>query len=174
MDIRWGYRLWQGVMRLRALVSPPDATDAQRLLSAEAWALFRGLSAGDRAHSLRVLNALRQRGVSSTELLQAALLHDVGKAEGRLTLVHRTFIVCLRRLKPGWLVRLANPQPDSWRYPFYVYLRHAELGAERCAQAGCSPAVVALVRHHEKPLDQISDAALRAGVALLAEADDRC
>ena len=174
MGARWSYRLEQGVSRLRALLLPPDLSPAQRLLSPQAFALFERMGPGDRAHCLDVLDLLQQEGVTCPNLLKAALLHDVGKAEGNLTLAYRTVIVLVRRFRPAGLEWLADPRAGHWRYPFWVHLHHAELGAARCAQAGCSPQVTALVRHHEAAPETIADEPLCAQLALLAAADDRC
>ncbi len=170
----WRYRLGQGLRRLRARVRPPDGAEAQRALPGQAWALFQRMSPGDRDHCLRVYRLLRTEGVVDDAVLQAALLHDVGKAEARLTLAHRTVIVLLGRLWPAWLERLAAPGQAAWRRAFWVDQHHGELGAQRCAQAGCPAAVASLVRHHETRPDRIDDAGLREQVALLAAADDRC
>jgi hypothetical protein len=171
---RWSYRLQQGLSRLRALLLPPDLSPAECLLSPQALALFQRMGPGDRAHSLQVLDVLQREGVSCPDLLQAALLHDVGKAEGNLSLAYRTVIVIVRRFWPAGIERLADPRMGNWRHPFWVHLHHAELGAARCAQADCSPKVIALVRHHEAILESITDEQLCAKIALLAAADDRC
>jgi hypothetical protein len=171
---RWSYRLQQGLSRLRALLQPPDLSPAERLLSSQAFTLFQRMGPGDRAHCLRVLDLLQEEGVTCPDLLKAALLHDVGKAEGNLTLAYRTVIVLVRRFRPAGLERLAHPRAGHWRYPFWVHLHHAELGAARCAQVGCSPQVTALVRYHEAAPETIADEQLCIQLALLAAADDRC
>jgi len=151
------------------------AETAQRVLPAAAYALFRAMTAGDQLHALGVLRLLRQRGNPSPALEQAALLHDVGKAGGGLTLAYRAVIVLLKSLHPSLLERLARAEPGSWRYPFEVQLRHAERGAAQCEQAGCSPLTVALVRHHEdRALDELGQVAWRDDLIALQKADDAC
>ncbi|HHX45285.1 MAG TPA: hypothetical protein GX714_15045, partial [Chloroflexi bacterium] len=61
----------------------------------------------------------------------------------------RAIVVLCGRRGRGLLARLAGPQPTSWRYPLYVALHHAALGARLCEEAGCPPVVVRLVRLHD-------------------------
>jgi hypothetical protein len=100
-------------------------------------------------HSLDVLYGLQERGEVAPELLAAALLHDVAKAAG-VRVWHRVLSVLLRALHPGWLERLASSQPGTWRYPFWLQLHHARLGAEQAEAAGCAPATVQLIRYHQQ------------------------
>jgi len=119
----------------------------------------------DQRHALDVLYTLRDRGYTERALMQAALLHDVGKTEG-VRLWHRVLIVLLERWRPGWLRRLARDLPANWRpstrdwrpsardlrYPFFVHLQHPARGAALAEAAGCDPLAVALIRHHQDPL----------------------
>jgi len=42
--------------------------------------------------------------------------------------------------------------PGSWRYPFFVHLNYAQLGAKRVRKTGCDCMVVDLIRRHHEPL----------------------
>src|SRR4051794_11016812 len=75
------YRLGQFFSHLwpRPL-APHEQAEVQRVLGAPLAALFGRMSAGEQAHSLRVLHTLAERGgpyAQRLELRQAALLHDV-------------------------------------------------------------------------------------------------
>ena len=171
--MRWGYRLMQFVMRARPRLTPLDLDTARDVLPGSAYDLFEQMPPGDQVHALCVLRALRRDGTPS-ELEPAALLHDVGKAHGRLTLGRRTLIILLEDLGHNWLERLASPDPTGWRYPFYVHLHHAEMGAEKCQEAGCSQLTVALVRHHEGLPEAADGPGLRELLVKLKKADDEC
>lgn len=171
--MRWCYRLMQFVTRARPRVTPLDLATARQVLPDSAYHLFEEMPPGDQQHALCVLRALRRAG-APLEVEPAALLHDVGKARGRLTLGRRTLIILLEDLGNNWLYRLASPDPTGWRYPFYVHLHHAEMGASRCEEAGCSRLTVALVRQHEGPPGAANDPTLRDLLVKLKKADNEC
>jgi hypothetical protein len=168
---RWAYRLRQGLVRLAVSLCPGllNEAPARQLLSGQAWALYARMGPGDRAHALCVLARLEPQQPAPW-LAEAALLHDVGKAEGHLSLLYRALVVLLGPRLPRW----ASADPASWRYPFHVHLQHARRGAELCAQAGCDPRVVALVRWHDSPPARVPNPALRRALAALQAADDQC
>lgn len=119
--------------------------------------LFQAMSPVERRHALAVLRTLEQAGPVEPALAQAALLHDVGKTDGRIQLWHRVLVVLLQACCPGTLARLEVANPSSWRYPFYVELHHAELGALMTARAGADDRVARLImRHHSTPQSEAS------------------
>jgi hypothetical protein len=105
---------------------------------------------GDQRHGLDVFHALRAAGHKDRTLLEAALLHDVGKSGVRLTILHRVAIVLLDAAAPALLERLAD-QGKGWRAPFAAHVQHARIGAELALSAGCTPDTVALIRDHHTP-----------------------
>ena len=171
---RIAYRIKQGMTRILVAMRPGslDLGPARAILSGQAWELFRQMSAADQAHALRVLDALRMQGPVSRSLAQAALLHDVGKVGGKLSLLYRTAIVMAgshQRLS-AW----ADPRPGSLGYPVFVHLHHAERGAEYCRQAGCDTDTIELVRWHETSDPDCVAGHLRADLLLLQSVDDHC
>ena len=165
------YRLGQFLRHVTAREAALDLTPARRALSGEALALFRRMPPGDQHHALEVLARLRARGPVADDLVAAALLHDVGKALAGRAPLWRAAVILLGRSGRGALQRLASPHPTSWRYPLYVLLHHATLGAALCERAGCSPAVVRLVRLHDaEPGTEARE--LAGSLAALRAADD--
>ncbi len=135
-----------------------------RYLPPDAVELFRAMPRYDQKHALNVFGTLQRQGKAEPDLLAAALLHDVGKSPpqgGKLRLWHRVAVVLMRAFWPGLLERLGQEELGGWRQPFHTQQHHAAIGADLAGQAGCSPGVVALIRHHE-------EAAGRAGNPLLA------
>jgi hypothetical protein len=146
------YRVRQFTRALGASVQPQEMHLLEGYLTPAQGELFRSMSPQDQRHGLDVFFTLQREGYSEGALLQAALLHDVGKRGGGLRLGHRVAIVLMRALWPELLARLARDEPGSWRYPFFVHLHHAARGAKLAQAAGCLPLAVELIRRHQEPL----------------------
>lgn len=130
---------------------PEERRVLERHLSPAEVELFDALEIQDQRHSLDVFFDLQAAGIADADLLAAALLHDVGKANVGLGTLHRTLIVLLRAISPGLVDAVASPNKRSRRYPFWIHRRHGEVGAHMLAQAGARHRVVELVRTHQKP-----------------------
>ena len=146
------YRVRQFVSALLAHVSPEDLREADELLPPPAQELFRRMGMPDQQHALNVMRALRRDGSAGPDLLAAALLHDVAKSAAQIRPWHRAVIVLSKRFAPRVLEWLTAGEPGGWRRPFAVHARHAAMGAEWAAQAGCSSMTVSLIRRHQEPL----------------------
>jgi hypothetical protein len=155
------YRVRQFFGALTARIEEEDERELTRLLTPAQRKLFRHMARNDQRHSIDVCATLRQAGEVNPDLLAAALLHDAGKASGRIWLWQRTLIVLLRRWAPGvldWLARGSSEAAVSWwRRGFVVNGLHPDLGARWAAEAGCSPTTVALIRRHQEPLKTIEN-----------------
>ncbi len=151
---------------------PLDGSEAdlvRGILATSALAdLFFGLATYEQRHALRVCRTLLEGGYGDdTDLLQAALLHDLGKRDphtGRsVTLWGKVANVVLVKTGGRKLVqKVASPNPASWRYIFWLQLNHEEQGEYLVRQAGSSERVATLVRGGPDP-----------ALALLKWADDR-
>jgi putative nucleotidyltransferase with HDIG domain len=146
------YRVGQFFTALRAPLIQTDLGEARALLSPAQRALFERMAAPDRHHALAVYRTLQERGIQSEDLLVAALLHDVGKAESPPPIWVRVAVVLLEQFAPRLLAQISAGEPRGWRRLFVIYRQHAEIGAEWAAQAGCSPRTVDLIRRHHLPV----------------------
>ncbi|MBA2678389.1 MAG: hypothetical protein H0U76_08360 [Ktedonobacteraceae bacterium] len=154
------YRLGQARQQLGfvAPLSTKDYQEVERWLPAPALALFRTMSQADQQHCLRVCRSLQERGREEPEMLAAALLHDVGKAERRVPFWTRPVIVIVKRLRPTWLGRVTvapehieHAQIPPWRRDLSYAWWHAEVGARLAEQAGLSDRSVLYIRTHHLP-----------------------
>ena len=135
---------------------------------------FHSMPASGQAHAHSVFRALQRAGHSETPLLQAALLHDLGKSRGNVQVWHRVVAVILRNVRPSLLHRLAANEPKGWRFPFYVQLHHAAMGAEVASQIGADALAVALIRwHHDAPGITDLDGNARQMLSALQRADEQ-
>ena len=164
---RIAYRLGQGARAL--LARPPAAERAAALawLPAPAQAAFLAMPAAYQRHHLDVYHRLWRGGCRDGEVLASALLHDIGKLDGRrrVWLWQRVAVVLLRPW-PNLLERLAAPTAGGWRHGFHLHRHHPALGAARATALGCSPRVAALIAAHQS--GDLND----PGLSLLRAADD--
>ncbi len=150
------YRLSQFVTYLWPHpLGPDEMAEVERVLGGPLAGLFRRQATGEQAHTWRVMRTVASGAgpyANQRELLQAALLHDVGKSQAPLSLADRTLVVLARRLAPKAAERWAAGQPRGWRRAFVTARCHAEWGAELCARAGAPPLTVSLVGRHQTPV----------------------
>lgn len=146
-----------------------DIDDAIRraLANDDQWRLVQRLPAFDRQHLWEVRSRLVATGWRDSDLLRAALLHDVGKADahGRIWLADRVLLVLGRALAPSLLGKLTERPAFGPFYGLYLAVHHAALGAAMASQAGVSDRCCWLIKHHDQT--DIDDSQLRA----LIEAD---
>jgi len=153
-------RVGQVVGHLTARVDPAEVARARHLLPEGAWQLFAAMPVADRRHALDVAGRLVADGQPDPDLLAAAMLHDAAKGP-RLRLWHRVAGVLLEAIVPRALARLAVADDRSWRYPFHLYLHHAELSAGAAQRAGCNERTVAFIRGAAPKVDAPLAVALR-------------
>lgn len=152
------YRLGQVRQQLGfvAPLSEREQAEVAAYLSPGALDLFASMSFADQRHSLRVCQGLQARGCVDQDMLTAALLHDVGKAAGRVPFWTRPVIVIGKHCSPRLLTRLtvypveANRVP-GWRLALSYAWWHAEVGADLAAGAGLSERAIHYIRMHHQP-----------------------
>jgi hypothetical protein len=135
-------------------LAPAEVDEVRAVLAPPLRALFERMTPGEQKHSLAVLRAVRAGGDGQglpVGLLQAALLHDVGKTRAPIGLLGRVFVVLAGTLLPAHSRHWAQGEARGWRRPFVTAARHAEWGAELCARAGADPLAVTLIRRHQDP-----------------------
>jgi hypothetical protein len=169
-------------------VSDDDIASAADILPPKARELFCRQARQDQRHALAVYRTLCREGHTDAELLQAALLHDVGKAAAPLPAWQRAVIVLMDRFAPRWLASLGQaaardlseidpgePAPSlagGWRRPLIAHAVHPEIGARWAEAGGCSALTVSLIRHHhDQPSGRGPEE--RARLAALRAADGR-
>jgi hypothetical protein len=123
-----------GFLNARPL-SPGEQDEIAQMLSPQLRRLFYRQGPQDQRHALEVA----RRVADTPELVEAALLHDVGKSEVHLGAFGRSFATLWSRTSlPVW---------GQWR----TYLDHAAIGSELLERHGAGPMAIAFTRHHPGP-----------------------
>ena len=120
------------------------------ILNPSMAALFFRMSDPDQSHSVRVFQTLVDQGEENSDLLMAALLHDVGKSLHPLRAWERSLVVVTNRILPNQVLKWGQDEPYGWRQPFVVALQHPEWGAALVQQEGGSETLVTLIRYHQE------------------------
>lgn len=140
-----------GSLRERSPAVEDEAWLVGLLRPAEA-ALYHRQPPLDRTHSVEGARAVQQAlaDQASTELIVAAALHDVGKADAELGTFGRVGATLVGRVVPRARLVAWQDRPDVWgRIARYVL--HDERGAALLADAGSDAIVVAWAREHHRP-----------------------
>lgn len=146
---------------------------AKSWLNSAEFVLFCQMPRSDRQHHLRVFDLLRSEGHHHPALLEAALLHDVGKTRFRFMLPHKVLVVLVKAFAPKYFAAWGAAEPKGWKRPFAISAQHPAWGAEMAAKTGASPLAIELIaRHQEKPIVPSDDEIDRL-LRYLQSADDR-
>jgi hypothetical protein len=130
-----------------ARVTPEERARAERILGPLSK-FFLDLPVNDQRHGLDVLETIARLEPEPSPLLQqAALLHDLGKAEAHFSVIERSLTVFLRAVSPATLRALQRSRPGFARR-YGIYAEHARLGADRLRAAGAGDLAAIVVEHH--------------------------
>lgn len=154
---RFLYRARQFWHALYAEPSVNDMGEVRSLLNPAQMALFRRMHPSEQVHSIQVMQAVLRTGADllgerRTDVLRAALLHDVGKNCYPLRIWERVLIVLATAFAPIFVGRWGEGEVMSWRRAFVVARQHPSWGAQMAAEAGATPLTVALIRRHQDVL----------------------
>lgn len=121
-----------------------------QILDPSMAALFFRMSDPDQSHSIRVFQTLVDRGEENSDLLSAALLHDVGKSLYPLRAWERSLVVVANRILTTLVLKWGQDEPHGWRKPFVIALQHPKWGAALVRHEGGSETLVTLIRFHQE------------------------
>ena len=146
-------RILQFFRAVTARVSVDDGKYISTHLNAEEQKIFFAMSVADQVHSLRTAYTIERlviedkRGVDREFLIRCALLHDVGRRAGDLTIKGKIFVVLITSLAPKFAERLEI----NGNHALYVYHNHAEIGARKIQQIGLFKEAKIIAKHHAPP-----------------------
>jgi hypothetical protein len=127
----------------------------QGVLSDDEYALWRRMSGPDRRHSAQVGRAVHHAlaDEAPTEVLAAALLHDVGKTHSGL----RTFgrVVATLTIKTAGRAEVESwTQVGGLHRRIALYQNHPAIGGDDLELAGSHPLTTAWTREHHRDPDE--------------------
>lgn len=141
------YRIKQFIRGIFARITSEDRAFIQIYLSQEEALLFQSLRVGEQRHSLNIAYNCLEESPNNPVLIKAALLHDVGKINSNLTLIHKSLVVLVLKLPiPEGIL------PGFIQKSLYYKRQHPNLGAEILENIGTEASVVFLTRHHHRDL----------------------
>jgi hypothetical protein len=107
--------------------------------------LWDAMPGPDRRHSAVVARRVEDAVPDATrEVLAAALLHDVGKADAGMRTFGRVVATVTASV-------VGHERAAAWDSSIGRYLRHPEAGARALEAAGSAPLTVAWTREHHLP-----------------------
>src|SRR5215218_1954924 len=132
-----------------------DVTWAESVLTPEGFAIFRRQPHHDQRHAIGVARDVQARlagtpNADDTRWLSAALMHDIGKLDSRRGVYGRV-VATVSGAVAGREHAEAWSQSSGFTRRVGVYLRHAELGADRIRIAGEPEEAAAWAAHHHDP-----------------------
>ena len=146
-------RILQFVRAVTARVSVDDGKYISAHLNAEEQKIFFAMSVPDQVHSLRTAYTIERliiedkRGVNREFLIRCALLHNVGRKAGDLTIGGKIFVVLITTLAPKFAKRLEI----NGNHALYIYHHHAELGGQKLQRIGLFKEAKIIAKHHAPP-----------------------
>ena len=150
------YRVRQFWRHSSARVTQADGIRAVELLGPRLAPLFASMPVNEQRHGLDVLEEAQRLGPVDSLLVQAALLHDVGKAEAKFSILDRSLAVFLKALSASLLRLFLNVRP-GYRRRYQIYVDHAARGAARVAALGADELAAVIAEHHSlSPVHQVT------------------
>jgi len=152
--VRILYRLRQFWHTLTSNTISPVSAQVLALLSPQQKALFDQLQPAEKSHALDMARKLMEQGEVQSDLLVAAMLHDIGKLHYSLHPIERAMVVMVKAVSPSLAARVGRLPEGGWenvpwwRRAFVVADHHAAWGAELARQSGVSPLAEILIREH--------------------------
>jgi putative nucleotidyltransferase with HDIG domain len=136
----------------------PDDDFARQYLNGSEYVLYAAMDVRDRHHACSVTKTLlHYYPEASSELLRAALLHDVGKSSSRYRPLHR---VAVHLYTPRNIP--ASPRFHGLKGAWQRHLYHSQYGADLILRHGGDEKVADLVAKHHDPQGDDEAAFLKA------------
>jgi putative nucleotidyltransferase with HDIG domain len=129
------------------VLAKPDDRFARRYLNTPEYILYAAMDVRDRDHACQVAKTLLETlPEASSELVRAALLHDVGKSGSSYRPLHR---IIVHLCTPKNLA--ATPRLHGLKGAQQRHLHHGQYGADLIRKHGGDERVAEIVARHHDP-----------------------
>lgn len=135
-------RIKQYLKAIRASISEEDYKFLHRVLSKKELSYFNRFPDFEKRHALDVCYYIIDKYGKEEDLIKAALFHDIGKTEAKITPTKKAIAVILEKVP--FITNFLR------RYFLFleVYYNHPKYSARICREMGLNERVVYLVEHH--------------------------
>ena len=146
-------RIKQFFRALTARITPDDGKYLAVHLNAEEQKLFFAMSTADQYHCLHTAYTIERlviqdkKGIDREFLIRCALLHDVGRVKGDISVWGKIFTVLVTDLMPSFADKLELRGNQL----IYIYRHHAEIGGRKLQQIGLFREAKIIAKHHSLP-----------------------
>ena len=146
-------RIKQFFRALTAKISADDGIYISTHLDKEQQKLFFAMSLADQCHSLRVAYAIERfviedkQNIDREFLIRCALLHDVGRVKGDMSILGKVFAVLITEIFP----KFADKLERGGNKLLYIYKRHAQIGGRKLQKLGLYKEAKIISKHHSPP-----------------------
>jgi len=148
-------RVKQFFRALTAKVTPEDDKYISSHLDSREQKLFFAMSVVDQCHSLRVAYTIERlviedkKNIDREFLIRCALLHDIGRVKGDMSVAGKIFAVLVTEFFPN----LADKLEMHGNKLIYIYRHHAEISARKLQSIELYKEAKIVARHHAPPRD---------------------
>ena len=146
-------RVKQFFRALTAKVTPDDGRYLEKHLNTDEQKLFFAMSTIDQNHCLKTAYTIERlviedkQGIDREFLIRCALLHDIGRVDGDITLTGKIFAVLVTEFFPKW----ASNLEIKGNKLIYIYRHHAEIGGRKLQKIGLFREAKIIAKHHLPP-----------------------
>ena len=157
------YRFKQFWFAMTASMSEEDREFARQNLDIKEASFFFGLPDYEQKHSVVVARKMQGLARSRPDLdkkllVRLGLLHDIGKAATRLSVIDKSILVVLQHFVHPLYDLLASKGRDDHSFflyrKFYVHKHHGEIGSKMLKRVGVEPELSArILEHDENPIE---------------------
>lgn len=142
-------RIKQFYINLTDRYGEKDDLFVRSILDDYEYSLFSKLSGSEKKHSVRVANEIkrisREKNISDTLLIKAALLHDIGKSRKRINIIDKSIIVILHSITSGKLRNINTAKVQC-------YYNHSEYSYDMLKDYEDNERLLYIIKNHHRDI----------------------